>query len=137
MWRRRREGAQVGPARADSPGHGSVGGRPRGAGGRLRWRGRARRMDSMRAAQVAWNPPAEFARQGTQTDMVPAPVAWPTEERLGSDMPSVYCTGCGQGESDGARFCSHCGTPLACAAPKAAGETTSIIPAVGGETGRG
>jgi FHA domain/zinc-ribbon domain len=134
MWRRRREGAQVGPARADSPGHGSVGGRPRGAGGRLRWRGRARRMDSRATAQVAWNPPAEFARQGTQTDVVPAPVAWPTEERLGSNMPSVYCTGCGRANPTGARFCSHCGTSLAYSGAEGGSETTSIIPAVGGET---
>jgi hypothetical protein len=27
-------------------------------------------------------------------------------------MPSVYCTGCGEANPEGARFCSQCGTPI-------------------------
>jgi pSer/pThr/pTyr-binding forkhead associated (FHA) protein len=27
-------------------------------------------------------------------------------------MPSVYCTGCGEANPEGARFCSQCGRPL-------------------------
>ena len=49
-------------------------------------------------------------------------------------MPSVYCTGCGRANPTGARFCSHCGTSLAYSGAEGGSETTSIIPAVGGET---
>jgi FHA domain/zinc-ribbon domain len=44
--------------------------------------------------------------------MTPAPVAYPTNGRLGDLMPSVYCNACGEANPEGARFCSHCGTPL-------------------------
>ena len=52
-------------------------------------------------------------------------------------MASVYCIRCGQENPEGARFCSHCGNPLA---PLGRGtgrvraETTSVISAVGTDT---
>jgi pSer/pThr/pTyr-binding forkhead associated (FHA) protein len=42
-------------------------------------------------------------------------------------MPSVYCTGCGQPNPEGARFCSNCGTPIAGITGERATETTSAI----------
>ena len=54
--------------------------------------------------------------------------AAPTNGRLGSQMPSVYCTGCGEANPETARFCSQCGTPLIRAAgERAPAETTSMI----------
>jgi pSer/pThr/pTyr-binding forkhead associated (FHA) protein len=48
-------------------------------------------------------------------------------------MPSVYCTRCGRPNADGARFCSHCGSPLTRgASPERPGETTSTISLGGG-----
>ena len=46
-------------------------------------------------------------------------------------MPSVYCTGCGEANPEGARFCSHCGTPLIRRAGERAADTTSTI-SIGG-----
>ena len=133
MWRKRRESAPVGPARAEASGRGSAGAGPRNEQGRrLAWRHRAWRMDRRAAAQVAWTAPPEYATGGAQTDLVPAPVAWPTEGRLGKEMPSVYCTGCGRANPAGARFCSHCGTALAYGG-EGGTETTSIISAVNAE----
>jgi hypothetical protein len=42
-------------------------------------------------------------------------------------MASVYCIRCGQENPQGARFCSHCGNPLARGPGEGATETTSII----------
>jgi hypothetical protein len=42
-------------------------------------------------------------------------------------MPSVYCTGCGEANPEGARFCSQCGTPLVRGQGERVTETTSII----------
>ena len=78
--------------------------------------------------------PPEYARGGAQTDLVPAPVAWPAEGRLGKEMASVYCTGCGRANPAEARFCSHCGTSLGYGTPERGSETTSIISAVGTES---
>jgi hypothetical protein len=134
MWRRRRENAPVGPARAESSGRGTGGAGPRGEAGRsFAWRHRAWRMDRRAAAQVAWTAPPEYAQGGAPADVAPAPVAWPTEGRLGTEMPSVYCTGCGRANPAGARFCSHCGTALAYGGGEGTTETTSIISAVGSE----
>jgi pSer/pThr/pTyr-binding forkhead associated (FHA) protein len=47
-------------------------------------------------------------------------------------MPSVYCTGCGEPNPEGARFCSQCGTPLVRGQGERGTETTSII-SLGGE----
>jgi hypothetical protein len=52
-------------------------------------------------------------------------------------MASVYCIRCGQENPEGARFCSHCGNPLA-PVGRGSGEgtadTTSVISAVGVDT---
>ena len=159
MWRRRREKARAGAVRTDAstPGGAGMGapggawggrGTERGNGsggwgmkegrmlgrlpGRLSGRGRsAWRVDRRGAARVAWTPPAEFSRRTTQADMVPAPVEWPVNGRLGQDMSSVYCIRCGRDNPEGARFCSQCGTPLARGSAEGPAETTSII-TVGG-----
>jgi len=86
-------------------------------------------MDQGRAPQVAWNAPADVATQDARTDVFSVSAARPTNGRLGSPMPSVYCTECGEGNPDNARFCWQCGTPLIRSAPDRAmaGETTSMI----------
>src|ERR1700734_1855466 len=151
MWRRRREKARARAARPDAGASGGAGtgapgagdkhlpGRiPVGAPGQAR---RAWRMDRRGAARVALTPPAEFSRRTTQdqpADMVPAPAGWPANGRLGRNMASVYCILCGQENPEGARYCSHCGNPLA---PVGRGsgeglaETTSVISAVGIDAG--
>jgi hypothetical protein len=60
-------------------------------------------------------------------DVRSAATTRPTNGRLGSQMPSVYCTGCGEANADTARFCSQCGTPLTRQAGERATETTSMI----------
>ena len=50
-------------------------------------------------------------------------------------MPSVYCTRCGRPNPEGARFCSHCGTPLARGTSgERPGESTSTISLGGWES---
>jgi hypothetical protein len=44
--------------------------------------------------------------------MVSATVAPPMSGRPGEQMPSVYCTACGEANPEGARFCSQCGRPV-------------------------
>jgi hypothetical protein len=48
-------------------------------------------------------------------------------------MPSVYCTACGEANPEGARFCSHCGTPLIKRPGERVADTTSTISLGGGE----
>ncbi len=48
-------------------------------------------------------------------------------------MPSVYCAGCGEANPEGARFCSHCGTPLVQRQADRGGDITSTISLGGGE----
>jgi pSer/pThr/pTyr-binding forkhead associated (FHA) protein len=48
-------------------------------------------------------------------------------------MPSVYCTGCGEANPEGARFCSHCGTPLIRRGGERVADTTSTISIGGNE----
>jgi hypothetical protein len=50
-------------------------------------------------------------------------------------MASVYCIRCSQENPEGARFCSHCGNPLARGSGERAAETTSIISLGGSDTG--
>jgi hypothetical protein len=59
--------------------------------------------------------------------MAAAPIGQPTNGRLGDPMPSVYCTGCGEENPEGARFCSHCGTPLVQWQGERSAEVTSTI----------
>jgi pSer/pThr/pTyr-binding forkhead associated (FHA) protein len=46
-------------------------------------------------------------------------------------MASVYCTACGEANPDGARFCSHCGTPLVRRTGDRGPDTTSTISIAG------
>jgi hypothetical protein len=48
-------------------------------------------------------------------------------------MPSVYCTGCGEANPEGARFCSQCGTPLVRGQGDRVTDTTSTISLGGSE----
>jgi pSer/pThr/pTyr-binding forkhead associated (FHA) protein len=48
-------------------------------------------------------------------------------------MPSVYCTGCGEANPEGARFCSHCGRPLTWRPGDRGADTTSTISLGGGD----
>jgi hypothetical protein len=48
-------------------------------------------------------------------------------------MPRVYCPRCGQENLEGARFCSHCGIPLARNAGERPGESTSTLSLGGSE----
>ena len=134
MWRRRRESTPGGSGGAES----APGQRQRRGwwvrftpAGRRAWR-----MDRPGAAQVAWTTSTEHAtsehRERARSDVVPAPSPWPAEERLGLDMPSIYCTRCGQANPDDARFCLHCGTMLARGGAERPGETTSTI-SLGGD----
>src|ERR1700685_2358636 len=148
MWRRRREKARARAARTDAGASGGAGAGAPGAGdkhlpgripvgppGQAR---RAWRIDRRGAARVALTPPAEFSRRTTQdqpTDRVPAPAEWSANGRLGRNMASVYCIRCGQENPEGARFCSHCGNPLARGSGEGAAETTSIISLGGTDTG--
>jgi FHA domain/zinc-ribbon domain len=135
MWRRRRDAAQRGAKRPDTTGGRAWGSRSlavlglrRSGTGRRAWR-----MDQSGSAQVALQTPPEFARQTAATGLAPAPVAYPTNGRLGDLMPSVYCTGCGEANPEGARFCSQCGTPLVRRSGDRAADTTSTISIGGGE----
>src|SRR5487761_1624301 len=133
MWRRRHDRAP-GESRGGESSPGS--GRRRGWLARFTPAGRsAWRMDPPGPPQVAGTASAAqdskhgSANQGERAapDVVSAPGPWPAEERLGHDMPSIYCTRCGQANPDDARFCLHCGTMLARAGGDRPGETTSII----------
>ncbi len=89
--------------------------------------GHAWRMDQRHLPPVAWNAPAEVARPGARTDGHSAGTLRPTYGRLGSQMPSVYCTGCGEANPETSRYCSQCGRPLTRAGGERATETTSMI----------
>jgi FHA domain/zinc-ribbon domain len=131
MWRRRRSEAQRGSGRPDTTTGGTGG---TGPGAVLRARGRrAWRMDRSGSAQVAWKVPSDFARHSAPSGLAPAPVAYLTNGRLGNLMPSVYCTGCGEANPEGSRFCSQCGTPLVRRAGERVADTTSTISLAGTE----
>ena len=130
MWRRRRDNAPDSSRAAEpsadpdaEPGLSRRGWRARlPRGHRNAWR-----MDPAPVSQVAWANAGEFTPRATSTEVVPAPSPWPAEERLGHEMPRVYCTRCGQANPDGARFCSHCGIPLVRGGGERPGESTSTI----------
>jgi FHA domain/zinc-ribbon domain len=129
MWRRRRGSAQDGHRGAESSASPDAVRVPSRRGWRARReRGHqnAWRMDPAPVSQVAWADAGEFTARAGPTDAVPAPSPWPAEERLGHEMPRVYCTRCGQDNPDGARFCSHCGIPLVRGGERP-GESTSTI----------
>ncbi len=125
MWRRRRDDAQRGSGR---PGTRSG---PVRAG---RWGSRhARRMDPRAESQVALRVPPDYAQVSASAGGLPASVAQQTNGRLGDLMPSVFCTSCGEANPDGARYCSHCGTPLMRRAGDRVADTTSTISIGGGD----
>ncbi len=108
---------------------------PRPVQGRSRTRAsrRAWRMDQPGATQVALATPPDFTRHSAAAGMTPAPVAYPTNGRLGDLMPSVYCTGCGEANPEGARFCAQCGTPLVRIQGERVADTTSTISLAGSD----
>jgi hypothetical protein len=128
MWRRRRGGAQGGSGRPDAAARGAPGNPPRGGPfSRGPWASRrAWRMDRRAAAQVALTPP-EYAHSAAVAGMAAAPVSSPMSEKPGEQMPSVYCTACGEANPDGARFCSQCGRPLIRGQGGSWADTTSTI----------
>jgi FHA domain/zinc-ribbon domain len=136
MWRRHRDSAP-GSYRGAKPPAGpdtAQGLASRGWRG-LRGRGRrnAWRMDQAPASQVAWANAGELTPRAAPADVVPGPSPWPADERLGHDMPSAYCTRCGQENPEGARFCSHCGIALTRGGGERPGESTSTISLGGSE----
>src|SRR2546430_599140 len=135
MWRRRRDHppqsyrgtlTAAGPDTARAPAS-------RGRRG-SRWRGRwnAWRMDRAHASQVAWANEPELTPRAARANAVPGPSPLPADERLGHDMPRVYCARCGQENPEDARFCSHCGIALARGGGEP-GESTSTISLGGSE----
>ena len=108
---------------------------PRPVQGRSRTRAarRAWRMDQPGATQVALATPPDYTRHSAAAGMTPAPVAYPTNGRLGDLMPSVYCTGCGEANPEGARFCAQCGTPLVRIQGERVADTTSTISLAGSD----
>ena len=130
MWRRRRDNAPesyqgaVPPTGPDT----AQGLASRGWRGLLgRGRRHAWRMDRAPASQVAWANVGELTPRAAQADVVPGPSPWLADERLGHEMPRVYCTRCGQENPEGARFCSNCGLALARGGGEQPGESTSTI----------
>src|SRR5215471_144508 len=130
MWLRRRDHAPkslkgaVPPAGPDT----AQGLARRGWRGLLgRRRRNAWRMDRAPASQVAWANVPELTPRAAHAGVVPGPSPLPPDERLGHDMPRVYCTRCGQENPEIARFCSHCGMPLARGGGERPGESTSTI----------
>jgi FHA domain/zinc-ribbon domain len=90
-------------------------------------------MDRAPVSQVAWANVPELTPGAARSDVARGPSPWPADERLGHDMPSVYCPRCGQENPDGARFCSYCGIPLARGAGERVGESTSTLSLGGSE----
>ena len=127
IWRRRRTRARSVPGRSGASRGTSYPPAPA-------WKAEppadtAWRMDQYRQPQVALNAQRDAARVNARTDDHSVRAARPPMGRLGAQMPSVYCTGCGEPNPESARFCSQCGTPLTRAAAEraTAGETTSMI----------
>jgi FHA domain/zinc-ribbon domain len=90
-------------------------------------------VDRRGDTQVALTSSPEFMPRASPTGLGPGLTAWPMDGRPGEAMPSVYCTRCGRPNADGARFCSHCGSPLGRGpGGERPGETTSTISLGGG-----
>jgi len=133
MWRRRRDHTPESYQGAVS--NAGVDTRQRWSWRGLLRRGRrnAWRMDRAPASQVAWANVPELTPRAAHANAVPGPSPLPPDERLGHDMPRVYCTRCGQENPEIARFCSHCGMPLARGGGERPGESTSAISLGGSE----
>jgi FHA domain/zinc-ribbon domain len=91
--------------------------------------GQEQPMDRPRQPQVAWTEQEDMAWADARTDAYAQSAARPSNGRLGGQMPSVFCTGCGEANPENARFCWQCGTPLIRSAADrgTVGETTSMI----------
>jgi len=77
---------------------------------------------------VAWRPETDTGRYDAHTDVYSISAAGPANGRLGGHMAGIYCPRCGAPNSDNARFCSQCATPISRGGGHAmAGETTSMI----------
>jgi hypothetical protein len=127
MWRRRRD-------HAPESYRGAVPNAGVDTRQRWSWRGRlgrgrrnAWRMDRAPASQVAWANVPELTPRAARASVVPGPSPLPADERLGHDMPRVYCTRCGQENPEVARFCSQCGMALARGGGERPEESTSTI----------
>jgi hypothetical protein len=125
MWQRRR----ANPAGMRGPQTPLRGSHRKRWGSRLAWR-----VDRRTTARVALKQSPESTLRASHAGLSPAPVAWPMDGRMGEAMPSVYCTRCGRPNPEGARFCSHCGTPLARGGGERPGESTSTISLGGWES---
>ncbi len=91
-------------------------------------------MDHAPAAQVAWSrTQAEVPQRQAAAVMAGATAGAGMNGRLGNQMPSVYCTGCGEPNPEGARFCSQCGTPLVRISGDRGPDTTSTISLAGSD----
>jgi hypothetical protein len=91
-------------------------------------------MDRAQAPQVAWTrTQADVPQRQAAAVMAAAPAGAGMNGRLGNQMPSVYCTGCGEPNPEGARFCSQCGTPLVRIAGDRGADTTSTISLAGSD----
>src|SRR4051812_12002444 len=60
----------------------------------------------------------------------PRPVPRPAAGPLVPEETDVHCTRCGHENPEGSRFCAQCGSALS---QERVGESTSVIPKVGGE----
>jgi pSer/pThr/pTyr-binding forkhead associated (FHA) protein len=89
-------------------------------------------MDHVPAAQVAWSTTQAEVPQRQAAAVMATAGAGPNG-RLGNQMPSVYCTGCGEPNPEGARFCSQCGTPLVRISGDRGPDTTSTISLAGND----
>src|SRR5918993_1546192 len=58
------------------------------------------------------------------------PVTRPAAGPLAQEETDVHCTRCGHENPEGSRFCAQCGSALS---QERVGESTSVIPKVGGE----
>jgi hypothetical protein len=58
------------------------------------------------------------------------PVPRPAARPLAQEETNVHCTRCGHENPEGSRFCAQCGSALS---QERVGESTSVIPKVGGE----
>src|SRR3954453_8198388 len=67
---------------------------------------------------------------GSSSSGRPRPVPWPAAEPTAPEGTHVHCTRCGHNNPEGSRFCAECGAALS---QERVGESTSVIPKVGGE----
>jgi FHA domain/zinc-ribbon domain len=98
-------------------------------------------VDQGQQPPVAWSPESDASRYDARTDVYSIGAARPANGRLGDQMGAggsgpgtgglsgKICPACGAQNTDNARFCSQCATPLTREAADRGsfGETTSMI----------